>query len=295
MKKILITGGSGFIGRNVYEYLKAFDEYEVYAPDSKTLDCINEEVVRDYLQKNNFDVILHFAVYGDGIDHNKDGTKILEYNLRMFYNFYKYNRLYGKMIYAGSGAEYDKRYPICSVRETDIGKTIPIDQYGLMKYTVGQIIENSSNVYNLRVFGIFGKYEYWPIKFISNVCCKAVLGLPLTMRQNVFFDYIWIEDFVKILRAFLEIEKPIYHTYNAVSGERIDLFSICKWVNKISQKDLKIIICKEGIANEYTASNERLKNEVPHFLITPWEQSIFSLYKWYEANADIIDVYKLIY
>ncbi len=94
------------------------------------------------------------------------------------------------MFYTGSGAEFDKHFPICSVSEEDFAKTVPIDQYSLMKYTISQYIEKSDNICNLRLFGIFGKYEYYPVKFISNVCCKAIKDLPLTMRQNVYFGYL---------------------------------------------------------------------------------------------------------
>lgn len=293
MKKILITGGSGFVGKNTYEYLKQKPEYDVYAPTSNELNCIDEDEVKRYLTENKFDIVLNFAVYGDGIDHNKDGTRILDYNLRMYLNFAKYNYLYGKMIYTGSGAEYDKRYPICSVREEQIGRSIPVDQYGLMKYTVGKLIENSSNIYNIRLFGIFGKYEYWPIKFISNVCCKAICDLPLSVRQNVYFDYLWIDDFLKMLDKFIQINEPKYHTYNMVSGERVDLLTICNIVRKISGKDLGIICCKDGLANEYTANNERILAELDGVRITPIEASIELLYKWYMTQE--IDIYKLLY
>ncbi len=115
---------------------------------------------------------------------------MLEYNLRIFHNFAKCSHLYQKMFYTGSGAEFDKHFPICSVSEEDFAKTVPIDQYSLMKYTISQYIEKSDNICNLRLFGIFGKYEYYPVKFISNVCCKAIKDLPLTMRQNVYFGYL---------------------------------------------------------------------------------------------------------
>lgn len=295
MKKILITGGTGFVGRNVCEYLKASAEYDVYAPTSSELNCIDEEAVKEYLIKNKFDIVLHFAVYGDGIDKAKDGAKILEYNLRIFHNFAKYNNLYEKMIYAGSGAEYDKRYPICSAKEEDIGRTVPIDQYGLMKYTAGLLIDRSSNIYNLRLFGIFGKYEYWPIKFISNVCCKAIYNLPLSIRQNVYFDYLWIDDFCNILKRFLEIDRPKYHTYNVVSGERIDLVSICNYVREAAGKNINVIVCKDGFANEYTASNERIRAEITDFSITPIKQSVKSLFEWYQSKKEEIDIYKLLY
>lgn len=295
MKRILLTGGSGFIGQNIIDYYKESSEFEIIAPSSKELNCIDEKEVEDYLSSVYFDIVLNFAVYGDGIDKTKDGTKILEYNLRMYYNFAKCSHLYGKMFYAGSGAEYDKRYSICTVSENDIGKSIPSDQYGLMKYIVGRDIEHSNNIYNLRLFGIFGKYEYWPVKFISNICCKAIKGLPLTVRRNVYFDYLWIEDFLRILDEMMKKERLQYHTYNVVSGNKIDLLSLCNLVKEYSGTNEKIIVCDEGIGNEYTASNERLLSEFPNIKITSIEDSVKKLYQWYVDHSEIIDIYKLLY
>ncbi|MBE5935332.1 MAG: NAD(P)-dependent oxidoreductase [Lachnospiraceae bacterium] len=291
--KILITGASGFVGRNVKEHLEHNNEYEIFAPSSTELDCIDENAVEEYLKKNRFDYVLHFAVYSNGIDKTKDGSKMLEYNLRMFMNFAKNYMYYGKMYYSGSGAEYDKRYDICDVREEELGKTIPIDQYGLMKYTIQQYIEKSDNIVNMRLFGVFGKYEYYPLKYISLGCCKAIKGIPLSMRQNVYFDYLWIDDFCRMLEWFLHNE-PRYKSYNMVSGKKISLFEICTIINRISNKDLPIYICKEGLANEYTASNKRFLEECPNFKYTSMEIAIEELYKWYETQCDI-DLYKLLY
>ncbi len=293
--KILITGASGFVGRNVKEYLeKKNEEYEIYAPTSKELDCLDEQEVTEYLKKHRFEYVLHFAVYGDGIDKTKDGTKILDYNLRIFLNFAKNSMYYGKMYYTGSGAEYDKRSEIVSVSEEEIGQSIPVDQYGLMKYTIQQIIEKSDNIYNFRLFGIFGKYEYYPVKFISLACCKAIKGLPLAMRQNVYFDYLWIEDFCRMVERFLW-QEPKFHTYNMVSGQKISLEEICNMVLKVSGKDLPVYICKEGLGKEYTASNKRFLEECPDFVYTPMEQVIEKLYQWYMQNETMIDIYKLLY
>lgn len=292
--KILITGASGFVGRNVKEYLENSEcKYDIFAPSSKELDCLNEEAVTEYLKEHRFDYVLHFAVYGDGIDKSKDGTKLLDYNLRMFLNFAKNSQHYGKMYYTGSGAEYDKRFDIVNVLEEDIGKTIPIDQYGLMKYTINQIIEKSDNIYNMRLFGIFGKYEYYPVKFISLACCKAIKGLPLAMRKNVYFDYLWVDDFCRMLEYFLHNE-PLFHTYNMVSGKKVSLKEICDIVLKVSDKELPVYVCQEGLANEYTASNIRFLNECKDFCYTPIEKSIEELYHWYEQSGDI-DMYKLFY
>ena len=292
--KILITGAGGFVGRNVKEYLERQKKYKIYAPASKELDCTDEAAVTEYLRQHCFDCVLHFAVYGNEIDKEKDGSRILDYNLRIFLNFAKNNEYYGKMFYAGSGAEYDKRYDISRVTEGEIGKTIPVDQYGLMKYTVGQMIENSKNIFNLRLFGIFGKYEYYPVKFISNVCCKAIKGVPLTMRQNVYFDYLWVEDFCRMVEFFLNNE-PQYHTYNMVSGQRISLLEICERVLEISGKKLPVFICREGLAREYTAQNHRFMQECQDFVYTPIGRAIEGLYHWYLTGEEEIDLYKLLY
>lgn len=292
--KILITGSTGFVGRNVKEYLQKNMYYDIYAPNSKELDCLDEQAVKKYLQDNSFDIIFHFAVYGDGIDKSKDGTKILEYNLRIFLNFARYSNLYGKMIYTGSGAEYDKRFSIHMVKE-ELGNTLPTDAYGLMKYTIGQIIEKSDNIYNLRLFGIFGPYEYWKTKFISNICCKAIKGLPLSVRKDCLFDYLWIDDFCRMLINFIELESPRYHTYNAVSGRPISLSKLAETVNRISGKNLPIFICQAGMANEYTADNTRIMREMPDFQYTEIEQSIRELYTYYREHEAEIDLYSLIY
>lgn len=293
--KILLTGGSGFVGRNVKEYLEQ-REYDVFAPTSRQLDCLDESAVKECLRQGNYDVILHFAVYGDGIDHTKDGTKVLEYNLRMFTNFSKYSDLYGKMIYTGSGAEYDKRYPIQMVKEEDLAEhTVPVDQYGLMKYIVNRMIEESENIYNLRLFGIFGKYEYWKTKYISNLCCKSLKGLPLSLRKNCWFDYLWIDDFCRMLEKFMRLEKPLYHTYNAVRGERIDLRRLAEIVNETADIRQEIFVCQEGLANEYTACNGRICGEIPDLAFTDIKEAVRELYEWYRLHLDEIDTYSLIY
>jgi len=295
--KILLTGGSGFVGKNVIEY---FGEnypgmYEITAPSSSELDCVDEEAVDAYLSEHDFDVVLHFANYS-GVRHpDRDHSKMLENNLRSYLNFAKNAHRYGRMFYAGSGAEYDKRNDLVSVTEEEIGKSIPVSPYGIMKYTVGKLIESSENIYNIRLFGIFGKYEYYPTKFISGLCAKAVKGLPFTMRQNVYFDYLYIDDFCRMLHLMLQKEKLNHHTYNLVSGQRISLMELVDLVNEASGKETPVYVCREGLAREYTASNARFIQEFGNFDYTDPGTSVKALYRWFADHEDEIDLSALIY
>ena len=59
MMRILITGGSGFIGKNLAEQFAS--RYDVLAPSSAELDLLNDQAVREYLSAHRFDVIVHAA------------------------------------------------------------------------------------------------------------------------------------------------------------------------------------------------------------------------------------------
>lgn len=293
--KVLILGSSGFMGRNLKEFLEnETDLYEIYAPTSNEFDISDERAVKEQLEKRYYNVIIHTAVYNPRTGFNKDSSKELDKNLRMFFNFEKYQSLYGKMLYFGSGAEFDKRGEICMINEGNAGNGIPSTDYGFYKYIINRSIQHSKNIYNLRVFGLFGKYENWKSTFISGACCKALKNLPITIRQNVYFDYLYIDDFCRIVKWFID-HYVNYKEYNVTTGKRIDLLTIADIVRQVSGKEIPVYVCKEGLANEYSASNQRLLNEMGNFIFTPMEDAIHDLYIWYHKHEEDIDLYSLLY
>lgn len=295
MKKLLILGGNGFAGKNLREYFQLFTtEYIIFSPSSSELNLLDEEKVSNYLEIERFDVIINAAISNPRRKSYLQGSRELDNDLRMFYNLERCSDLYGKMLYFGSGAEYDKRYPISKVTECDIGRSIPVSDYGLAKYIIGKNIDKSNNIYNLRIFGLYGKYENYGTTFISGACCKVIKGLPISIRQNVFFDYLFIDDFCKIVQYFVD-NTPRYHTYNLCSGTSIDLITIANKVREISGVNVPIYVCKEGLANEYTADNTRLMKEVGSFEFSQICDTIQSLYGFYRENESSIDMMSLLY
>lgn len=293
--KLLIIGCNGFVGRNLYEYFQQHGKFSVDGTTSRDLNILDEKAVYKWLNEREYDIIIHAAVYNPRVGSGKEPDKELEYDLRMFYNFAKYHDLYGRLIYFGSGAEYDKRYPICSVTEDDWEREIPENIYGFAKYVIHQQIEKSENIYNLRIFGLYGKYENWKATFISGALCRALKNLPITIRRNVYFDYLYIDDFCRMVERFIKLEEPRYHSYNITSGKRIDLVSLAETVKRVSGKEVPVIVCSEGLANEYTADNSRLIREIGQVPLTDYEVAIKELYDFYESRETDIDLMSLLY
>jgi len=280
IKNILLTGAGprGFVGRNLAETFN--EKYTLFTPGSKELDLRDYETTARYIDNHKIDSIIHAS---SSIENT------LESDLRMYFNLEKLSRNMDKMIYFGSGAEFDKRFNIMMASEDDIGKRMPVDGYGFAKYLMTTHSRLSENVYCLRLFGIFGKYEDWTYKFISNICCKAVYNLPLTIRRDCKFDYIYIDDLPNVVEWLLEY-KPKYHDYNFTYGSPILLTELVDMTLKASGKELEVIILNpNGLNNEYTSSNERLTNELLSFKPTQLEIAVEKLYKYYVDNQDNID------
>lgn len=275
--RILLTGSNGFIGSNILRSLNK--KYSFIAPSHKELDLLDEKATISYFKIHPVDVVIHCAVIGG----NRTDQYVKEMfcnNIRMFFNIVSCRKYYKRMIYIGSGAIYDKRYDIRKVKEETINKRVPVDEYGLYKYICAQYIEETSNFVDLRVFGIFGKGEDYRHRFISNIICKNIFGLPIVMNQNLYFDYIDIQDFVKIIDHFI-VHKPRYKAYNIGTGIRRSLKSIATEITAIIPGQQKIIVKKDGLGHEYTGDITRLKNEIPSLHFIPLRQSIKDLCQWY--------------
>ncbi len=283
--RVLLLGGSGFIGRNILEQLST--KYQFISLPRSHLNLLNEAEVSKYFSKNRPSIVI-YAVNIGGVRNNLEPKDMLANNLRMFFNIVSNKKYFDRMIFLGSGAEYDKRNSLSKVREKEFGKSVPIDTYGFYKYICSRFIEEVDYIVNLRLFGIFGKYEDYNVRFISNAICKTIFNLPITINQNVFFDYVFIDDFIRILDRFIRTPGK-QKFYNVGSGKPIDLISISKKINMLIKNRKKIVIKKRGLAKEYSCNNKLIMNELKEFKFTPIDESLSLLYNYYVKNKHLIN------
>ena len=285
---IFITGSNGFVGTHLKEYLSnLYLEYSLFSPSSSELDLANEIAVDDYILLNKIDVIIHLANRG-GDRTTVNMKNVTEYNLRIFFNIAKHEKNVKKIISFGSGAEYGKHKPIIDAKEEDYLKSQPLDEYGFYKSITSKYIEKSQKIVQLRIFGAYGEYENYRFKFITNAIVKNLLQLPIVINKNVLFDYIYIDDLVKMIDWAIHNETK-EKIYNVTTGTKIDLISLANLVNETSDFKSEIRVLNYGLNNEYTSNNEKILSEIGNFEFTTHKNAILKMRDYFKTNLKNLD------
>lgn len=135
-KKILVTGGAGFLGKHVVNLLFKKKPKEVFVPRSKEYDLRNQEDCKKVVQ--GMDVVIHLAANGGGIGYNRENPGTLCYdNLVMGAHIIEEARRAGVQKFVGLGTicQYPKHTPV-PFKEEDLWNGYPEETnapYGLAK------------------------------------------------------------------------------------------------------------------------------------------------------------------
>ena len=288
MKNILITGGTGFVGSSFVKSLKNNKKYKVYSPNSKTLNLEDIKSVERFFINNKVDYVIHTANHHVHPKDNKskDPNIQLKNNVTMYFNLYMQSDHYKRLINFGSGGELPREQWNTNIKENDIGKVAPKDQYGLSKFIISSFIKNlkQQKFINLRLFGVFGEFDDWRYRFIPNLCAKAILNKNLRMNNNGIFDFIYIEDVIKTTLNILD-KKLKFYDYNLSTGRKLELLNIADKILKLNgSKKLKIQIPSKKITVNYVGNNLRLKRENLLPILTPIDKSILNVYEHLKKN-----------
>lgn len=276
MTKVLLTGRTGFIGRNILPHLN--DKYNLTAPTRQELDLRDYSAVKQFIECGNYDVIFHSANPNPVKNDADNLNRMFEDSMHVFMNFYHMKDYYGKLIYIGSGAEYDKRFDMNQVSEDDFGIKLPTDTYGFSKFIMNELAVKSENIYNMRLYACYGPYDHGS-KFITHAINCCLNEQPITIRQDCWFDYLHVYDFSKIACWFID-ENPQHHDYNICSGNPITLMKIAQIVNEQFDHKVEIQIMNEGFNKAYTGNNQRLLSEIGKFEFIPIEKGIEMQIDW---------------
>lgn len=167
--KILLTGGSGMVGRNIRDHTTA-NQYDWLIPSSADLNLLDYLAVRRFLEKHCPDVIIHAAGRVGGIQANmREPVRFLIENLDMGRNILLAAAEVGvtRVLNFGSTCMYPKdRQEALSESDILTGSLEPTNEgYALAKITVARLAEylsreNSSLFYKTLIpCNLYGPYD----------------------------------------------------------------------------------------------------------------------------------------
>ena len=137
-RKVVVTGGAGFLGRFVVEQLKAYPNVEVFVPRSNQYDLLQRVEVKRLLAETNPHLVIHLAAVVGGIGYNQQNPgKFFYDNLMMGTQLIEESRLHGieKFVAIGTVCAYPKFTPV-PFKEDDLWNGYPEETnapYGLAK------------------------------------------------------------------------------------------------------------------------------------------------------------------
>ena len=293
-KKVLITGGTGFIGRNVVDELisRGWEVHSLvfppFAPEKEGLiqyemNLMDNEAVNKFLKEHNFENLIHLAWYVGPKCHVHDLN--LDWTLATL-NLLKNFKENGGKRFAGAGtiSEYEYKYGYLLEDETP---TSPKTLYGESKNSIYKIAsvyckQNGIEFKWPRIFNLYGPAEKSQ-RLMPSVINSCLKGEDVKVSDCMKFqDYLHVKDTAcGIVDVF---ESDIEGAVNICSGKPVQLRAIVEKIAELTNFKGKILwgAIPAAFGDEVVVgNNEKLKS-------TGWNQK----YSLEEGLKETIDWWK---
>ena len=196
-KKVLLTGATGFLGKNVVPVLS--EEYEVIGVGSEW-DLRDQQAVDNLFFEFDFDVIVHAAGSVGGILANRENPgKFMYENLIMGANLIEAGRQFGvdKFVLLGTVCAYPKFTPV-PFEEKQIWNGYPEETnapYGIAKKALMKLLETYNEQYqmncgNLIPVNLYGPHDHFNLTS-SHVIPALILKFYNAMKEGKRKVTIW--------------------------------------------------------------------------------------------------------
>jgi UDP-glucose 4-epimerase len=293
-KRVLVTGGAGFIGSHlVEEYLINEAEEVVVLDDFSTgtmenLDDMRDERLKivkgsilDFAQlnmivkKEKIDIIDHLAAELEVYTGIKDAERDAKINILGTLNVLNaaLRNHVEKVLFASSGAVYGQ------------AKYLPIDEehplephwpYGVSKLAAERYVLQYNKLFGLNTTAFRYSIVYGPKEWFGRVLTMFIKRIFLENKPPVVFgdgsqtrDFVYVKDVVKAHMLAIEKQESAGKVFNIGSGEGVSVKELANMLVKASNKGFDIIYDnpKEGSASHFQPERIRLQGELVNFIL----------------------------
>lgn len=236
MKKILITGGNGYIARSLHTAYRSIHNVTVVTRNDFDLTAF--EAMNDFFQGKYFDVVIHTAVQG-GSRLKQESWKDADANLAMYYNLVQHKPHYDKFIHFGSGAEiYNPESP-----------------YGLSKRVIANSLLQREDCFNIKIFGLFDENEL-ETRFIKASILNYINKKPITILEDKKMTFFYMKDLITLVEHHItssssSLAPECYCGY----GPNLSLVEIADYINQLGDHTVDVLISRNKALDYTTIRN----------------------------------------
>lgn len=305
MKRVLVTGATGFIGRQCLRILGERG-FEVHAVTHDEVDQAGGEVRwyrADLLDRIAVGelvgcvkpiYLLHLAWYvaPGSYQSSLDNLRWVQASIDLLQAF----ALHGgkRAVAAGTCFEYDARYGYCSESITPLR---PVTLYGACKHALQTVSASSAEEMGLstawgRVFFLYGPHEQ-PTRLVPSIVGRVLRNETATCRYPTLIrDFLHVRDVATAFCALLESE--VAGPVNIGSGQAVSLGDLALRVaREIGREELVEFASSARLGAEpqfLVAAVDRLTNEVGWQPEYDLDRGLADTIAWWKRNLAEDDV-----
>lgn len=312
MKKVIVTGGAGFIGSHLIDallqipdlHVTCIDNFDSFYSESLKrkniqghLSSSNYRLVEadicdfDYLIKelqDDYEGIIHLAAKAGVRPSMENPIEYQRVNVLGTQSLLEFARLknIGKFIFASSSSVYgiNKQFPWSE----EILDLKPISPYASSKISGEWLGRCYSEIYSiqfiaLRFFTVFGPRQRPDLainKFVSLI--KDSQSISLFGDGSTKRDYTYVTDIVQGILASLKYDEKMYDVFNLGNSYPITLIEMIRTIESALQQQAKINYLPEQVGDvpSTLADNSKSQKILGYFPNTSFKSGIEEFIKW---------------
>jgi UDP-glucose 4-epimerase len=285
--KVVILGGSGFIGAALLKRLQQEGNLLVEAYNSTTLDLTSPDCVDRLCDMVDDQTILIVTARSRGAqDQLKASSEDIAIATNLAWCLSK--QRVKKCLYFSTISVYgDAKTDLSITEETLIG---PTSLYGTAKFAGEGMLRLASEKAGIplvvfRPCMVYGPGDtsvaYGPARFIRSILREG--KVRLFGDGSELRDYVFIRDLVKITTRFAFGERR--GTYNVATGQSHSFQEIIAFLRKITDQDFEVVrVDRDRAKVDQRINPAKLLGVLPGFRFTELEQGLAETYKYFSIK-----------